>query len=120
MHIIALVISALSLVLAAVHEIQWRRRRKWNVTTGTVVAETETDDYCFEPEIEYSFDGETRRFVSKYAGSELGVGTQVRVVFDPKSGDAELLNFTNRWLITIAILVFSFFWGWGGIAHWPA
>ena len=120
MHIIALLISAFSFVFAIVHEIQWRRRRKWNVTTGTVVAETELDNYCFEPEIEHSFDGETKRFVSKYAGSELGIGTEVQIVFDPKSGDAELLNFTNRWFITIAILVFSFLWGWAGIATWPA
>ena len=71
------------------------------------------------PEIEYTFNGETRHFVSNYGGYGVGVGTPVKIVFDPVTGDAEELKWTNRWAPTVAMLIFSFLWAWAGIATWP-
>jgi len=119
MHIISLLVSVLGIAVAVVHEAQWWRRRRWKHTTGTVVGETESDE-SIVPEIEYVFNGEAMRFVSKYGGRSVGVGARVRIVFDPTSGDAEELKWSNRWLPTTGLCLFSLFWAWAGISTWPS
>ena len=124
--IFAFAFASACAVLAFWHEGRWRRRlRVWNGAKGRVVGfaegkpiktlfggEVSSDDGPY-PEIEFLWNGSPHRFVSGYGGSGLPrAGAEVDILFDPLTGDAEHLSFTNRWLGTLIPLFFSavFFW----------
>ena len=118
MHFVSLLVALAAIAVAVVHEICWWRRRSWTLSTGIVVSETEHDD-AIVPEIEFTFHGKAKRFVSNYGGRGVGVGAKVNVLYDPETGDAEQLKWSNRWLPTAALLIFASLWVWAGVATWP-
>lgn len=74
--------------------------------------EASSDDGPY-PEVEFAWKGSPHRFISRYGGSGLPrMGTNVDVLYDPATGNAEYLSFSNRWLGTAIPLTFSaiFFW----------
>lgn len=108
------------------HEIRWRNRlRAWERTTGKVVGHTDgrpintlfggkasSDDGPY-PEIAFSWRGSAHKFVSGYGGSGLPrIGSEVDVLYDPATGNAEYLSITNRWLGTILPAIFSAMFSW--------
>jgi len=111
MDIIGSVILGLAgvacLVLMVTHETKWRRMlSNWRRTTGKVVAEIEGDE-TNHPMIQYEFNGSPTRFTSKYGGGMIKIGSKVVVLFDPRTGEAEELKWSNRWLPTIALGLFG-------------
>ena len=113
-------------ILALWHEGRWRKRiRSWEAARGRVVGfaegkpiktlfggEASSDDGPY-PEIEFPWKGSPHRFISGYGGSGLPrIGSEVDVLYDPTTGNAEYLSLTNRWLGTAIPLIFSamFFW----------
>jgi hypothetical protein len=113
-------------IIAICHEVRWRRMLQgWDRTKGTIVGfaesrpvktlfgeETPGDDGPY-PEIEFLWNGSAHRFISRYGGSGTpSLGSVVNVLFDPASGTAEHLSFTNRWLFSLIPAGFSviFFW----------
>jgi len=113
-------------ILALWHEFRWRSRlRTWKRTTGRVVGfavgrpiktlfgGTASSDDGPYPEIEFSWRGSAHKFISGYGGSGLPrIGSEVDIFYDPATGNAEYLSFTNRWLGTFIPVIFSvmFFW----------
>lgn len=78
----------------------------------TLFGEASSDDGPY-PEIEFLWKGSPHRFISGYGGSGLPrEGSEVDILFDPLTGEAEHLSFTNRWLGTLIPIIFSavFFW----------
>lgn len=51
------------------------------------------------PEIEYFIDSEYRKFISQYSGGV--VGTEVPILYDAESYQAEALLWSNRWTFTL-------------------
>ena len=89
------------------HEVKWRFMiRNWQETTGRITGEIDGDETS-SPEIEYEHDGKPIRFVSRYGGGSVKTGESVVVLFDPATGEAEELKWSNRWLPTIAMLSFG-------------
>jgi len=114
----AVIFAIAGLVVAVVHEIQWRRRLKnWSKTEGTVIGEVDKEDYV-HAEIEYVHKDRKTTFVSKYGGGGCKVCKTVIVVYDPVSGAAEQLSWSNRWLFTLALPVFSAVFLWAGLSTW--
>ena len=125
----SIVFSAFAAACASVaiwHEIRWRKRlHAWDRTKGTVLGVAEgrpiktlfggdaPSDGGPYPEIEFHWKGSARKFTSGYGESGIPrVGSEVDILFDPASGTAEYLSFTNRWLFTLIPIIFSalFFW----------
>ena len=97
------------------HEVKWRfMLGNWQCTTGSIAAEIDGDETS-SPEIEYEYNGRTVRFVSKYGGGPVRLGESVIVLFDPDTGEAEELKWSNRWLPTIAMLSFGLIFAAVGI-----
>ena len=107
------------------HEIRWRNRlRAWDRTTGTVVGiangrikflfggESADNDSAY-PEIEFSWKGSAHKFISGYGGSGTPpIGSEVDVLYDPATGNAEFLSTTTRWFWTVFPLIFSVMFIW--------
>ena len=108
------------------HEFRWRNRLvTWKRTKGRVISiaqerDTKTlfgakavDNDGPWPEIEFEFSGESSTFISDYGGTGTPkVGSKVDVIYDPETGEAEWVSFTNRWLFTVIPVLFSalFYW----------
>jgi hypothetical protein len=124
--IVAFAFATACAIIAIWHEGRWRRRMKtWEASRGRVVGFAmskpiktlfggiaASDDGPY-PEIEFSWNGSPHRFVSGYGGSGLPrTGAEIDLLFDPLTGEAEHLSYTNRWLGTVIPLIFSgvFFW----------
>ena len=125
----SIVFSAFAIACAIIalwHEIRWRKRlQAWDKTKGRVVGvaegkpiktlfggEASSDDGPY-PEIEFSWNGSAHKFISGYGGSGIPrVGSEVDILFDPASGNAEYLSFTNRWLFTLIPIIFSALFLW--------
>ena len=89
------------------HEVEWRfMLGNWQRANGKITAEVEGGETS-SPEIEYEYRGKPVRFVSKYGGGPVRLGESVIVLFDPDTGEAEKLKWSNRWLPTIAMLSFG-------------
>lgn len=104
--LVALATAAAGLLIASfaiLHERDWRRRLHNSLLVdGVVVAEREDPEWEYSrAEIEYEIDGHVHRFVSSYGTGMLSVGHRVRVVVDTKTGHAERLAFTTRWVFTV-------------------
>ena len=80
--------------------------RNWSQTSGVITDEIDGDETS-AAEIQYEFKGEQIRFVSRYGGSSVKIGQKVFVLFDPETGDAEELKWSNRWLPSIAMFIFG-------------
>ncbi len=99
-------------VFGIFHEWRWRvRLDKWMRTKGVIVGEVEGPfdaDVSYSPEIEFSFQGQPKRFVSRYGGSvRVILGTEVNVLYEASTGDAEEVSGLNRWLFTLVPLAFG-------------
>ena len=94
------------------HERKWKFRRTWLIASGRVVGRSEGDEAGdYYPEIEFSHEGGTKTFVSKYGGTGCpAIGEQVKVIYTPDTLEAEHYTWSNRWLLTIApVGLFAFF-----------
>lgn len=117
-------IGVLMIAFGIGHEVTWRRRRGWKMFTGTVVgnvADTSGEGgVTHAPEIEYHAGGASRRFVSKYGnGKPHAVGSTVQVLVSPSFEQAEVLDDSNRHLLTFAPLAFGAIFVAAGVAMIP-
>lgn len=55
------------------------------------------------PEVEYTYKGKSRCFHSKYSGGT--VGSEVSIVYNSKSGKAEVFHRAHRWGFTLVPLL---------------
>jgi len=101
--VIVVLAGAACLVLMVIHETKWRRMlSNWVRTTGKVIAEIQGDE-TNKPIIQYEFNGSPTRFTSKYGSGMIKIGSKVVVLFDPRTGEAEELKWSNRWFPTFAL-----------------
>ena len=102
--LLAFVIFSIFLIgVAFWHERKWKFRRSWLIASGSVVGRIEGDEAgSYYPEIEFSHEGGTKTFVSKYGGTGCpAIGEEVRLIYTPDNLEAEHYTWSNRWLLTI-------------------
>ncbi len=102
----------------------WFKRRHWERIRGVVVGNekrTGTDgDTFYCPEIEYSVNGATRRFVSDFgSGSPRLEAEKVEVMIAPDGQSAEWCSETHRWLFSAFLICFGLVWLFVGLNMKP-
>jgi Protein of unknown function (DUF3592) len=88
-----------------------RRRRRWTFSDGVVLGYREDHDASFFPKIRFRItNGDEFTFESRCSGSpkRVPVGSHVRVLYSPEHpSNAEVLSFSNFWLLPIFSLGFG-------------
>jgi hypothetical protein len=88
-----------------------RRRRSWSEGEGVIIGYHENEESSFFPQVEFTLSsGEKQRFQSACSGSPqlFPVGSHVRVLYAPDSPmRAEIVSFSNLWLLPIVFLGFG-------------
>ncbi|MCS7468287.1 DUF3592 domain-containing protein [Stieleria sp. ICT_E10.1] len=118
LDIIFPIIGVALLLFGVLHEYEWRRRIRTSVVcTGRVVEIHDDADDGYFPEIEYTSGGDTKRFRSAYSIPPTPfIGTDVPILVDTTSGDAEMYNPRARLNFTIVPIVGGLFFLIVGLA----
>ena len=76
---------------------RWRRRlRHWRVVDGTITGTSSIGD-CVYPVFSFHIDGRNETATSKIDHSRHTRPQSVKVVYDPETGEAELLTWFTHW-----------------------
>jgi hypothetical protein len=87
------------------------RRRSWSDGKGVIIGYRENEESSFFPQVEFTLPGGGKqKFESECSGSpqRFPVGSHVRVLYAPDSpAMAEIVSFSNLWLLPIGLLGFG-------------
>ena len=113
--------AAACAITAFWHEIRWRKRlNAWERVCGRVIGVVDErpiktlfggtgwSDEGLIPRLSFLGEGVPAHSFLNTGGSDIPqVGTDVKIIFEPASGKAECLTFSNRWLFTVVSSIFS-------------
>ena len=87
------------------------RRRSWSEGDGVIIGYHENEELSFFPQVEFTpSSGKKQTFQSGCSDSPqlFPVGSHVRVLYAPDSpAKAEIVSFSNLWLLPIVFLGFG-------------
>lgn len=100
---LAFSIAAVLIVIGLFHELRWRTRSRDAIIVQAVVVDIHGDgDDGYFPELEFVYNGVTRRFRSTYSIPPTPfIGSKVPVMLDCFGESPELYTPRSRWLFTV-------------------